>query len=66
MDEEMRAHLALRAERNRAAGMEPREAEQAALRSFGEVDRIKEKCRAARADTAVRRFIAVIRRSVGR
>jgi putative ABC transport system permease protein len=45
MAEELRAHLELRIERNLMAGMSPAEARQAALRTFGGVEQIKERCR---------------------
>jgi len=45
MAEEMRAHLEMQAQANRAAGMEPAEARDAALRRFGGVEQIKEQCR---------------------
>ena len=48
MDDEMQLHLELRAERNRAAGMSAEEARQAACRSFGGVEQLKEKARERR------------------
>lgn len=45
MEWEMRLHLELQEERNRAAGMEAVEARHAAQRSFGGVEQIKEQCR---------------------
>ncbi|HEX8189232.1 MAG TPA: ABC transporter permease [Pyrinomonadaceae bacterium] len=45
MEEELRFHLGMRAAENVRAGMAPEEAERAALRSFGQVGRIKEYCR---------------------
>lgn len=48
MTEEMRLHLDLQAERNRAAGMEEGEARYAALRQFGNVASVQEHARAAR------------------
>jgi putative ABC transport system permease protein len=45
MEEELRFHLRMRAAENVRAGMAPDEAERAALRSFGQVARIKEYCR---------------------
>ena len=48
MQEELRHHLALRAERNMAAGMSPEDARMLALRTFGGVEQIKERARDAR------------------
>jgi predicted permease len=48
MDEEMRWHLEMETERNRAAGMSPEEARCAALRQFGGLDQLKERERAVR------------------
>src|SRR5919206_2210030 len=45
MEEELRFHLRMRAEENVRRGMTPGEAERAALKSFGQVGRIKEYCR---------------------
>lgn len=45
MAEEMRAHLEMQAERHRAASLSPDEAHFAALRAFGGVEQIKERCR---------------------
>jgi hypothetical protein len=45
MEEELRFHLRMRAAENVRAGMAPDEAEHAALRSFGQVARVKEYCR---------------------
>ncbi|HYY97780.1 MAG TPA: ABC transporter permease [Pyrinomonadaceae bacterium] len=45
MEEELRFHLGMRAAENVRAGMAPEEAKRAALRSFGQVSRIKEYCR---------------------
>lgn len=45
MAEEMRHHFELRIERNLAAGMSPREARDAAQRSFGGIEQIKERGR---------------------
>src|SRR5215213_5987441 len=45
MEEELRFHLRMRAAENVRAGMAPEEAEGAALRSFGQVTRVKEYCR---------------------
>jgi putative ABC transport system permease protein len=48
MAEEMRAHLELQIERNRAAGMSPDDARYAAQRQFGGVDQLKEIAREQR------------------
>jgi hypothetical protein len=45
MDAEMRFHLEMQIERNRAVGMSPEEARRRALRDFGGVEQIKEECR---------------------
>lgn len=45
MSAEIRLHLELQTERNLAAGMEPDEARYAALRMFGGVEQVKERCR---------------------
>ena len=45
MDEEMRSHIEMRTQENIDAGMNPEEARYAALRQFGWVESIKEKCR---------------------
>lgn len=48
MAEELRAHLELQAERNRAEGMSPDEARYAARRQFGGVEQVKEMAREQR------------------
>lgn len=45
LDDEVRFHLEMEIEQNRARGMSRREARSAALRSFGGVDQVKEACR---------------------
>ena len=45
LEEELRAHVEMRAEANVKAGMDPEEARFAALRRFGWVETIKETCR---------------------
>src|SRR5256885_4390852 len=45
MSVEMRAHLEAQMEHNLAVGMPPEEARYAALRSFGGMEQIKERCR---------------------
>ena len=58
MNEEIRQHLDGLLARNLAAGMQPEEARQAALRQFGGVEQVKENARAER--------IWICRRSFGR
>src|SRR5262249_52296579 len=48
LDEELLYHLNKDIDRNIARGMEPREARQQALRSFGGIEQIKEQSRDAR------------------
>jgi predicted permease len=48
MEQEMRMHLELRIEKNLAAGMKADDARDAAIRSFGGVDQIKERAREQR------------------
>ncbi|EDY83438.1 efflux ABC transporter, permease protein [Verrucomicrobiia bacterium DG1235] len=45
MEEEMRFHLEMEAERNRAAGMSEAEARRKALAAFGNPNRVREDCR---------------------
>src|SRR5499426_869862 len=45
MERELRFHLEMETEENMRRGMSPEEARQAALRSFGGVERFKEECR---------------------
>lgn len=45
MSDEIRLHLRLQTEKNLAAGMDPDEARYAALRQFGGVEQVKERCR---------------------
>src|SRR5215213_8008975 len=45
MEEELRFHVRMRAEENVRGGMAPEEAERAALKSFGQLARVKEYCR---------------------
>ncbi len=54
IEEELRAHLALRAEDNRRAGMAPDEAEADALERFGDVERIHAACLRAEENHPVR------------
>ena len=48
MDEEMRAHVEMRARAHTATGMEPWQARRTALRQFGAAEGIKEACRDGR------------------
>src|SRR6266542_6602129 len=48
MSEELQEHLEMRIERNIQNGMTPEEARYAAMRSFGGVEQIKERCRDVR------------------
>jgi predicted permease len=48
MDEEMRAHIEMRTQKNVETGMNPEEARFAALRQFGWTESIKETCREQR------------------
>lgn len=61
MAEELRYHLELRAERNRAAGLPPDEARAAARRSFGGVEQIKERSRDALRFGWVEEFVQDLR-----
>jgi predicted permease len=45
LDSELRFHLDMLAERNVGAGMTPEEARRAALRAFGQIDRVKDEVR---------------------
>src|SRR5688572_22033057 len=48
MDEELRSHIEMQTEENIRAGMSPQEARYTALREFGRVESIKERCREQR------------------
>jgi predicted permease len=48
LPEELQFHLQREIEKNIATGMSPKEARYAALRSFGGIDEVKERCRALR------------------
>src|SRR5688572_26098719 len=48
MDEEMRSHIEMKTQANIDAGMDPGQARQAAARSFGAREAIKEQCREKR------------------
>jgi predicted permease len=53
LDDEVRFHLEMQAEDNLRAGMSPAEARNAAMRSFGGVERMKQQYREWRAVTAI-------------
>ena len=54
LDEELSFHLAMEAEKNRARGVDPREAGRMARREFGGVEHFREECRDARGLSADR------------
>src|SRR5688572_23255508 len=56
MDKELRFHLDQQIEHNVKAGMSPKEARYAALRSFGGVEQIKEECRVMRGTRLIEEF----------
>ncbi len=69
MQEEMAAHLEMQAEANRARGMDAEEARYAALRQFGGVAQVQERCRAQRGWTWLENLVRDLRvalRSLGR
>ena len=45
MDEELRSHIEMQTQENIEAGMSSEEARRAALREFGWIETVKEKCR---------------------
>src|SRR5438876_4363881 len=61
MDEEMRSHIAMQTQENIDAGMNPEEARYAALRQFGWVESIKEKCRDQRGVVWIENLVQDIR-----
>src|SRR5688572_15516696 len=61
MAEEMRLHLELQTERNRAAGMNEGDSRYAALRQFGGVEQIKEQCRDQRSSVWLEQTLRDIR-----
>ena len=61
MNEEMRAHIEMRIQQNIEAGMNPREARQAALRQFGWTESIKEDCRDQRGIRWTENFLQDVR-----
>src|SRR5436309_3530329 len=60
LSEELRFHLESEIEKNVAAGMNPKEARYAALRSFGGVEQVKEECR----EVGAGRWIEPLRRDL--
>jgi predicted permease len=64
MAEEMRLHLERRTEENIASGMSPEDARYAALRKFGGVDHVKERCRDLRGWPSLEQLVADIRFSM--
>src|SRR5688572_13110897 len=61
MDEEMRAHIEMQTQENLDAGMNPEEARYAALRQFGWVESIKERCRERRGGNWIEHAIQDVR-----
>src|SRR5438552_8747300 len=57
MDEEMRSHIEMQTQENIEAGMNPEEARYAALRQFGWLESIKEKCRKQRGVSWLENFV---------
>src|SRR5438132_1075274 len=53
MDDELRFHLEHETEENIRRGMAPEEARRAALRSFGQVEQVREQCRDMRGLTFI-------------
>src|SRR5215469_13833954 len=64
LDREMRYHVERQAEENVAAGMNPREAREAASRSFGGVTQVQEECRDKRRTTYLENFLHDLRYAV--
>ena len=64
LDREMRYHVERQAEENVAAGMNPREAREAASRSFGGVTQVQEECRDRRRTTYLENFLQDLRYAV--
>jgi predicted permease len=56
LEDELRFHFELQAEQNRAAGMDPVEARNAALRKFGPLTQHKDECREARRTRMIESF----------
>ena len=56
LEDELRSHFDLQVEQNRAAGMDPVEAHNAALRQFGQPTQYKDECRDARRTRMIESF----------
>ena len=61
LDEELSFHLAMETEKNRARGVEPREAGRMARREFGGVEHFREECRDARGLSALENLVRDVR-----
>ena len=61
LDEELSFHLAMEAEKNRARGIDAREAALRARRAFGGVDYHREECRDARGLTLIENLVRDLR-----
>src|SRR6266436_2137499 len=61
MDNEMRSHIEMQTQENIEAGMNSEEAYYAALRQFGWVESIKEKCREQRGVSWLENFVQDVR-----
>jgi hypothetical protein len=56
LEDELRFHFDLQVEQNRAAGMDPLEAHNAAMRQFGQLNQHKDQCRDARRTRMIESF----------
>ena len=61
LDEELSFHLAMETEKNRARGVDPREAGRMARREFGGVEHFREECRDARGLSALENLVRDVR-----
>lgn len=61
MDDEMRSHIEMRTQANIETGMNPEEARFAALRQFGWVESIKERCRDQRGVSRLENLVQDVR-----
>src|SRR5438093_11987625 len=61
MDDEMRSHIEMQTQENIEEGMKPEEARYAAMRQFGWVESIKEKCREQRGVSWLENFLQDVR-----
>ena len=66
MDEEMRTHIEMRAQRNLDAGMDPEEARYAARRQFGPIESIQDACRGERGVGWIEDFLHDVRHGARR